>query len=178
MASWPISRHSSLVALLCVAAISCGGGDRSASRTDSGGVAAAYTCLAAPPLLGVRLGDSVTTLRGALGWPLATLRSQEVRGGERVEVSTYRYPRADVHIVRGRVERIVSTAAGGWPRGLAVGSARHEVDQFTGANRLLRMTSGDTIEISVCPEHRALLHLAPFAGQRRVRRVELISRRG
>lgn len=141
-------------------------------------MAADYTCLAAPPLLGVRLGDSVPTLRAALGEPLASLRSHEERGGERVEVSTYRYARADVHVVRGRVDRIVSTAAGGWPRGLAVGSARHEVDQYTGANRLLRMTSGDTIEISVCPQHRALLHLAPFAGQRRVRRVELISRPG
>ena len=163
--------------VLCAAVLSCTGTSDS-SRTDSGGVVSAYTCLTPPPLLGVRLGDSVSALRGALGSPLATVRS--VERGERgpVDAVTYRYTRADVHVVGGRVSRIVATTSGGWPRGLAVGSARQEVDQYTGQHRLLRMTSGDTIEISVCPEHRALLHLAPFAGQRRVRRVELISRRG
>ena len=176
MTDWPTNRSPAIAVLLCAAALSCDG-DRAASRTDSGRVES-YTCLAAPPLVGVRLGDSVTTMRAALGEPLATLRSREVRGGESVDVSTYRYWRSDVHVAAGRVERIVSTAAGGWPRGLAVGSARHEVEQYAGQHRLLRSASGDTIEISVCPEHRALLHLAPFAGQRRVRRVELISRRG
>jgi len=164
--------------LLGAALLSCTGGDDSASRTDSGGVGSTYTCLAAPPLFGVRLGDSVTTLRERLGEPLAALRSVEQRGGVRVNTVTYRYTRADVHVVDGRVTRIVATTSGGWPRGIAVGSARQEVDQYTGQHRLLRMTSGDTIEISVCPEHRALLHLAPFAGARRVRRVELISGRG
>jgi hypothetical protein len=164
--------------LLGAALLSCTGADHAASRVDSGGVATAYTCLAAPPLFGVRLGDSVTALRAALGQPLATLRAVEQRAGVPVNAVTYRYTRADVHVVDGRVSRIVATTSGGWPRGLAVGSARQEVDQYTGQHRLLRMTSGDTIEISVCPEDRALLHLAPFAGQRRVRRVELISRRG
>jgi hypothetical protein len=162
--------------LLGAALLSCTG-DRSASRTDSGGVVAAYTCFPAPPLFGVRLGDSVTALRAALGEPLAAVRGVEQRGGVPVNAVTYRYTRADVQLVDGRVSRIVATTSGGWPRGIAVGSARHEVDQYTGHHRLLRMTSGDTIEISVCPEHRALLHLAPFAGQRRVRRVELISGR-
>jgi hypothetical protein len=164
--------------LLGAALLSCTGADHSASRTDSGGVASAHTCLAAPPLFGVRLGDSEPTLRAALGAPLAAIRSVEQRSGGPVNAVTYRYPRADVHVVGGRVSRIVATTSGGWPRGLAVGSARQEVEQYTGEHRLLRVTSGDTIEISVCPEHRALLHLAPFAGTRRVRRVELISGRG
>jgi hypothetical protein len=176
----PRHAHRAFVSalLVSVTVVSCTGADHSDSGVDSGRVAGEYTCLVPPPLQGVRLGDSVASFRAALGEPLASLRSVEHRGGQRVEVVTYRYPRADVHVVRGRVDRIVSTAAGGWPRGLAVGSARQEVDQYTGQHRLLRVTSGDTIEISVCPEHRALLHLAPFAGQRRVRRVELISRSG
>jgi hypothetical protein len=164
--------------LLGAALLSCTGGDRSGSRVDSGGVASAHTCLAAPPLFGVRLGDSVTALRAKLGAPLAAVRSVEQRSGVPVNAVIYRYTRADVHVVGGRVSRIVATTSGGWPRGLAVGSARQEVEQYTGQHRLLRATSGDTIEISVCPENRALLHLAPFAGQRRVRRVELISGRG
>ena len=165
-------------ALACAALLSCTGADRPASRTDSGGIASSHTCLAAPPLFGVRLGDSVTALRRALGEPLAALRSVERRESGPLQAVTYRYARADVHVVGGRVRRIVATTSGGWPRGLAVGSARDEVDQYTGQHRLLRIMSGDTIEISVCPEHRALLHLAPFGGARRVRRVELISGRG
>jgi len=166
-------------ALLCLALAGCGRDDRAGSPTDSsGGTTANYTCLAPPPLLGVRLGDSAAVLRAALGEPLAALRSVEQRAGVGVNAVTYRYARADVYVVGGRVSRIVATTSGGWPRGLAVGSARQEVERYTGQHRLLRTTSGDTIEISVCPEHRALLHLAPFAGQRRVRRVELISGRG
>jgi hypothetical protein len=122
-----------------------------------------------PPVLGLRLGDSTDALRTATGRPIASVRAS----GEII----YRFPRADVRFVRGRVNRIVATEVRGWPRGLGVGSTLAEVDRYAGEHRLLRMTSGDTIDIAVCPDDRVLLHLAPFAGARRVRRVELLASR-
>jgi hypothetical protein len=114
-------------------------------------------------------------MRAALGRPVDSVRSADQDGGRRGVVTTYRFPRADVHFVGGRVDRIVVTEGGGWPRGLAVGSTRAEVDRYTGEHRLLRMTSGDTVEIQVCPNDWALLHFTPSANGRRVSRVELLA---
>src|SRR3712207_5363905 len=94
-------RATASASFFCAVLLSCTAGDRSASRTDSGGVASAYTCLTPPPLLGVRLGDSVAVLRGTLGEALATVRSVEHRGSGPVDAVTYRYTRADVHVVGG-----------------------------------------------------------------------------
>jgi hypothetical protein len=161
--------------LLLLTATACGRGDgaRDSALAD---VADNMRCLIPPPLLGLRLGDSMDALRTATRRPIDSVRSIDEGAGTRDAAITYRFPRADVRFVRGRVDRIVTTEAGGWPRGLGVGSTRAEVDRYTGEHRLLRMTSGDTIEIVVCPENRVLLHFAPSSNALRVRRVELATR--
>jgi hypothetical protein len=163
--------------LLLLTTAACGRGD--GDNTDSGraGIAENTRCLVPPPLLGLRLGDSTDALRTATRQPIGTARSSGQYDGRREAEIIYRFPRADVRFVRGRVNRIIATEAGGWPRGLRVGSTRSEVDQYAAEHRLLRMTSGNAIEIAVCPDNRMLLHLAPAAGDRRVSRVELLANR-
>jgi hypothetical protein len=165
------------VALLLAAACDrTGDTDRGAS--DSEHLADEMTCLTPPPLVGLRLGDSMASMHAA-GQPVDSVRSVEGHGGTRAAAITYRFPQAEVRFVRGYVDRIAVTERGGWPVGLAVGSTRSEVDRYTGRHRLLRMTSGDTIEIEVCPGNRALLIFAPAGGDdRRVSRVELLAGRG
>ena len=166
-----------VVTTLLVGAVGCAA-DGTREQTDSGRAAADYACLVPPPLFGVRLGDSIASMRGAtIGRPIDSVRSVDEDDGGRVATITYRFPRADVRLVRGRVDRIVVTGRGGWPKGLAVGSTRSEVDRYTGEHRLLRMTSGDTLEIAVCPDDWALLHFAPSASGPLVRRVELVANR-
>jgi hypothetical protein len=149
--------------------------DDETRRLDSGSVADNATCLVAPPLVGLRLGDPTAAMRAALGPPIASVRTTDGDDGPAAATMTYRFPRADVRVVRGRVNRIVVTERGGWPRGLAVGSTRAEVDRYTGERRLLRMTTGDTIEVAVCPDDRALLYFRPSVDGRRVSRVELVA---
>jgi hypothetical protein len=167
-----------VVATILPLAAACGrAGDGAREQTDSGRAAADYACLVPPPLFGLRLGDSIASMRATIGRPIDSVRSVDEADGGRVATITYRFPRADVRLVRGRVDRIVATDRGGWPRGLAVGSTRSEVDRYTGEHRLLRMTSGDTLEIAVCPDAWVLLHFAPSASGQRVRRVELLANR-
>jgi hypothetical protein len=164
--------------LLCLAVLACGPAGRSAAGDDSARAAANDPrCLVAPPLAGLRLGDTVTAVRAAVGQPLDSVRLVAEGDTGPVDLVTYRFPRADVDFVAGRVDRIVVTGTGGWPRGLAVGSTRAEVDQYAQQHRLVRTASADTIQISVCPGHWALLHMVPSAGGRRVGRVELTATR-
>ena len=136
------------------------------------------TCLAAPPLLGLRLGDSVASLRSMRAPPVDSVLLADENDPRRIVEITYRFPTADVRVADGRVDRIVVTSPAGWPRGLAVGSTQSEVDQYTGRHRLLRIASGNAVEIEVCPGagNRALLHFTPSAKGRRVSRVELLAR--
>jgi hypothetical protein len=162
-----------IVAAVLLFGVACTDSAREQSDSGRGTVADNMRCLVPPPLAGLRLGDPVGSMRMALGRPVDSVRLANGRAG--VLAITYRFPRADVRLVGGRVDRIVVTERGGWPRGLGVGSTRAEVEQYTGAHRLLRMTSGDTIEIAVCPDDRAFLHLAPAVGGQRVNRVELVA---
>src|SRR5918999_6579656 len=84
-----------------------GCGDGRSSTDSARGVAEESRCLDAPPLLGLRLGDSVAAIRQRLGAPVAAVRS--ANGDAGVPVVTYRFPRADVQLVAGRVHRIFAT---------------------------------------------------------------------
>ena len=165
-------RALALAATVALLTAGCDRGDGAREQTDAGRTVD-MRCLVPPPLAGLRLGDPVGSMRIALGRPVDSVRLSNGRMGS--AAITYRFPRADVRLVGGRVDRIVVTERGGWPRGLGVGSTRAEVDRYTGEHRLLRMTTGDTIEIAVCPDDRAFLHLAPAVGGQRVNRVELVA---
>lgn len=163
--------RSCVVVICFVLVVACGG---DGATTDSArGVADATRCLDAPPLLGLRLGDSIAAIRSRLGAPVAAVRSatRELGG----PVLTYRFPRADVQVVGGRVQRIVATERGGWPRGLGVGSTGVEVDRYAAQHRISRTATRGAMQIRVCPDDLALLHFTPSANGRRVSRVELVA---
>jgi hypothetical protein len=167
----PAYRRLAPLAALMLLVAACRGDERPVA--DSARTAADGRCLAPPPLLGLRLGDSVGAVGRVLGQPVAMLQGPVGKNGARIV--TYRFPRADVYFLRGRVERIVATERGGWPRGLAVGSSLDEVERFAKGNGLRRAAAGNAIEIQVCPDDWARLHLVPSSSGRRVGRVELLA---